>query len=261
MSTFSLIDSHCHLDFINFDKDRDEVLERAKQNGISDIIIPAVSVNNWQKIQALCQQYTQLHPCYGLHPYWIDQHKETDINKLEAFINETPCIAIGECGLDYRPEQANKEKQQYFFEAQLGIAEQKNLPVIIHAVHATEDVIQQIRKHPGLQGMVHSYSGSYEQALQLIQMGFYISLGGAISYPRAKKLQRLASKLPLSSLLIETDAPDQPDASHHNQRNEPAYLIEILNALSQLRTEDKKHISLQTTTNARKLFCIGESSS
>ena len=256
MPNAPLIDAHCHLDFINFDKDRDEVLKRAKQNGINDIIIPAVSVNNWQKIQTLCKQHTHLHPCYGLHPYWVDQHKEADIKKLEAFINENPCIAIGECGLDYRPEQADKEKQQYFFEAQLDIAEQENLPVIIHSVHATEDVIQKLLKHPDLRGMVHSYSGSYEQAQQLIKMGFYISIGGAINHPHAKKLQQLASKLPLTSLLIETDAPDQPDISHHNQRNEPAYLIETLNALTKLRTEEKEKIALQTTANTKKLFHI-----
>jgi len=256
MPTFSLIDSHCHLDFINFDKDRDAVLERAKKNGINNIIIPAVSVNNWQKIQALCNQHPNLHPCYGLHPYWVEQHKEADIKKLEAFINETSCIAIGECGLDYRPEQANKEKQQYFFEAQLNIAQQNNLPIVIHAVNATEEVIKQLRKRPDLRGMIHSYSGSYEQALQLIKMGFYISISGAISYKHAKKLQQLSSKLPLTSLLIETDAPDQPDSTHHRQRNEPAYLTETLDALTKLRSEEKEKIALQTTVNAKTLFRI-----
>ena len=104
--------------------------------------------------------------------------------------------------------------------------------------------------------MVHSYSGSYEQALQLIKMGFYISISGAISYKHAKKLQQLASKLPLTSLLIETDAPDQADISHHQQRNEPAYLTETLNILSKLRIEEKEKIALQTTANAKTLFNI-----
>ena len=249
-----LIDAHCHLDFINFDKDRDVVLQRAKQNGISDIIIPGVSANNWQKIKLLCEQNKELHPCYGLHPYWADQHEKNDIEKLENFINENSCIAIGECGLDYRPEQADKKKQLYFFEAQLNIAEQKNLPVIIHSVRATEDVIQQLRNRPKLNGMVHSYSGSYEQALQLIEMGFYISLGGAITYSRANRLRSITSKLPLTALLIETDAPDQPDASHQHERNEPAYLLEVLNTLSKLRNETKEEISRQTTENTKTLF-------
>ena len=254
MSAPYLIDTHCHLDFANFDRDRDQVIERASQNGISDIIIPGVSTNNWEKIRALCNQNTSLHPCYGLHPYWVNQHNESDLKKLEQFIDNNPCVAIGECGLDYRPEQANKTKQLYFFEAQLDIALNKNIPVVIHSVRATEDVIQQLKKRPKLKGMIHSYSGSLEQALQLIEMGFYISLGGAITYSRANKLRNIASKIPITSLLIETDAPDQPDASHQHERNEPSYLIEVLNVLCKLRNETKNEIMLQTTTNAKTLF-------
>ena len=131
MHVHSLIDAHCHLDFNDFDKDLDDVIQRAKQNGISDIIIPGISVKNWGKIQTLCDKNKNLHPCYGLHPYWAEQHKKSDIKKLEQFINSNSCIGIGECGLDYRPDQADKNKQQYFFEAQLDIAEQIKLPVII----------------------------------------------------------------------------------------------------------------------------------
>ena len=249
-----LIDAHCHLDFINFDNDRDEVLKRAKQNGISDIIIPGISANNWPKINTLCQQNKNLHPCYGLHPYWVDQHKESDLEKLKQYINNNPCVAIGECGLDYRPEQADRKKQQYFFEAQLDIALEKKLPVVIHSVRATEDVIQQLRKRPELKGMVHSYSGSHEQALQLIEMGFYISLGAAITYPHANKTRTTASKIPLTALLIETDAPDQTDVSHQGERNEPAYLVEVLNALCKLRKEARETIAQQSNLNTKLLF-------
>lgn len=249
----TLIDAHCHLDFINFDKDRDEVIQRAAQNGISDIIIPGVSTSNWQKIKALCEQHKNLHPCYGLHPYWVDQHQENDLEKLENFIDNTTCLGIGECGLDFRAEQADK-KAAIFFKAQLDIAERKNLPVIIHSVRATEDVIQQLRKYPTLTGMVHSYSGSYEQALQLIELGFYISFGGAITYEHARKLRKVASKIPLTSLLIETDAPDQPDASHQHERNEPAYLTEVINVLVKLRSESTTKIAHHTISNVKNLF-------
>ena len=256
MPTHSLIDAHCHLDFSDFDKDRNAVIERAKQNGISDIIIPGISANNWPKIKNLCDQNKNLHPCYGLHPYWTDQHEENDLEKLKQYINSNPCIAIGECGLDYRAGQADKNKQQYFFEAQLDIALEKKLPVVIHSVRATEDIIQQIRTRPELRGMVHSYSGSYEQALQLIEMGFYISLGAAITYHRANKLHTIASKIPLTALLIETDAPDQIDASHRGKRNQPAYLVEVLRALSELRTETQENITQQLSINAKSLFNI-----
>ena len=252
----TLIDSHCHLDFIEFDKDRDEVIKRAKLNGINNIIVPGVSANNWQKIQALCKQNKNLHACYGIHPYEVEQHNDADLIKLDQYINSNPCVAIGECGLDYRAEQADKKTQQYFFEAQLDIALKNRLPVVIHSVRATEDVIRQLRKRPDLKGMVHSYSGSYPQALQLIEMGFYISIGGAITYDRANKLRDTASRIPLTSLLIETDAPDQPDISHQHQRNEPSYLIEALKAVSEIRKESEQNIAQQTTENAKKLFRI-----
>lgn len=254
MSNIQLIDAHCHLDFINFDKDRDEVLQRAKHNNISDIIVPGVSANNWPKIQNLCEQNKNLHPCYGLHPYWVDQHEIKDLEKLKTFIDKNYCVAIGECGLDYRAEQADKKKQQYFFQAQLEIAEEKKLPVVIHSVRATEDIIQQLRKYPKLNCMVHSYSGSFEQAQQLIEMGSYLSFGGAISFERAKKSRSVVSKIPLISLLIETDAPDQPDVSHQHERNEPAYLTEVLNSLAELRNETKEEIAQQTTANTKTFF-------
>ncbi|MDH5610838.1 MAG: TatD family hydrolase [Gammaproteobacteria bacterium] len=256
MSKFSLIDSHCHLDFKVFDDDRADVLARARENNITDIIIPGVSTQNWPDIQMLCDRNKNLHPCYGLHPYWANQHNENDLEKLKQQVVTNRCVAIGECGLDYRPEQTDKKIQLHFFETQLDIALENNLPVVIHSVRATEDIIKQLRARPGLRGMVHSYSGSYEQAMQLIETGFLISLGGAITYERAHKLHHLAGQLPLSSLLIETDAPDQPDASHKSERNEPAYLVEIFDVLCKLRKEEKEEIAQQTSLNAKALFNI-----
>ena len=148
MTELSLIDAHCHLDFINFDKDRDEVIQRANLKHINNIIIPGVSTNNGQKISDLCAQHKHLHPCYGLHPYWVDQHNDSDIEKLEQFINDNACVAICECGLDYRQGQTDKQKQLHLFEAQLDIEVEKELPVVIKPVHATEAVIQQPKKRP-----------------------------------------------------------------------------------------------------------------
>lgn len=134
------------------------------------------------------------------------------------------------------------------------IALELELPVVIHSVHATDDVITLLKTRRGLTGMIHSYSGSYEQAMQLIELGFYISFGGAITYDRASKLRKTASKLPLDSLLIETDAPDQPDAAHKGERNEPAYLVKVLECLCELREESREIIAAQTSENAHLLF-------
>lgn len=251
-----LIDCHCHLDFDAFDEDRNEIVARAKNNGITDIIIPAVSSNSWSTIKSICSSTPHIHPCYGLHPYLAGQHTDDDISNLIQWINQNHCVAIGECGLDYRKDQAEKETQMKFFELQLDIAIDTNLPVVIHSVRATEDIIKVVLNKPGLRGMIHSYSGSYEQAISLIEAGFYISLGGTVSYEHAKKVRSVASKIPASSLLLETDAPDQPDAEHTGQRNEPSYLINVLECLSELRDESKKEIAEQTSINARKLFRI-----
>lgn len=143
-----------------------------------------------------------------------------------------------------------------FFEAQLDIALKNNLPVVIHSRKATEQVIQSIKNRPGLKGMIHSYSGSYEQALQLINLGFYLSFGGAITYKRATRLREIASKLPLENMLIETDAPDQPDLKHYQKRNEPAYILSVINSLSSLRNDSIETICDQTSKNCNQLFSL-----
>ena len=251
-----IIDAHCHLDFEAFDADRADVLTRASEAGINKIVIPGVSARNWPRIHDLCNQDNRLHACYGLHPYMTGEHSDSDIDALSQWLNTHESVAIGECGLDYRKGQSPKEQQLHFFEAQLHIALERGLPVVIHSVRATEDVIQTVKKFNGIRGMVHSYSGSYEQALQLIDIGFYISFGGQITYDNATKLRTTASKIPLANILLETDAPDQPDAKHSNQRNEPAYIVNVLDTMVELRDETKEEIANQTTINAKALFKI-----
>jgi TatD DNase family protein len=251
-----MIDSHCHIDFDIFDNDRDNVLQRAKNCGVSDIVLPGVLRKDWSKIQTLSTQHENIHPCYGLHPCFADQHSEDDLAALEEQITSNTCIAVGEIGLDYRNLQPDRELQSRYFEAQLEIADKHKLPVVIHSVYATEEVIQSLKKYPNLEGMIHSYSGSFEQAEQLVKMGFYISMGGAFTYDKALKLRIVAEDIPLESLLIETDSPDQPDADHFDQRNEPAFLANILSCLDMLREESKEQIAEQTAANTRELFGI-----
>ena len=249
-----LIDSHCHLDFEIFDDDRSDVLQRAKDNGISDIIIPGTEKKHWQRITNLCERHAQLHACYGLHPYWANAHDKQDIVQLQKYVDQHQSVAIGECGLDFRPQQADKKTQLYFFEAQLDLAANNQLPIVIHSVNATETVVQSIKKFKNLRGMIHSYSGSSEQARQLIDLDFYISLSGSVTYDNAKKIRKVAKDIPLESLLVETDAPDQPDQTNTNKRNEPAFLINTVKAIALIREETVETVATQTTDNAKKLF-------
>ena len=251
-----LIDSHCHLDFDAFDSDRNAVIEHARNSGISHIVVPGVQRKNWSAIREICENDDRLHACYGLHPYMAAEHDDADLGHLDNWLGMYSCVALGECGLDYRKGQADKQVQMKFFSAQLEMAHAIDKPVVIHSVRATGDVIQAISRYQGLRGMVHSFSGSYEQAMQLADLGFYISFGGAVTYDRAKKLRATAGRLPLETMLLETDAPDQPDAAHHDQRNEPAYLVNVLECISSLRDEPVEQIAAQTTLNARELFQI-----
>ena len=264
MSAPSLIDAHCHLDFDLFDNDRTEVMQRAEENNISDIIIPGTEKIYWDRIRNLCtghsseqsSSWPQLHACYGLHPYWVSENNRRDIESLKVYIDTSNPVAVGECGLDFRPQQADKKTQLHFFETQLNIAADARLPVVIHSVRATETVIQLIKKFKTPGGMIHSFSGSTEQARQLIDLNFYISLGGSVTYDNAKKIRKVAKEIPLTSLLLETDAPDQPDQKNQGKRNEPAYLVNTLEVISELREESAEAIATQTTTNAKTLFNI-----
>ncbi len=256
MLSTPLIDSHCHLDFEIFDDDRSEVLQRAKNSGITDIIIPGTEKKHWHRITTLCEGQPQLHACYGLHPYWANKHSKHDIKQLQQYIDQHHPVAIGECGLDFRPQQADKKTQQYFFEAQLSLAENYQLPVVIHSVNATETVIQTIKKFKNLRGMIHSYSGSSEQARQLVNLNFYISLSGSVTYDNAKKIRDVAKDIPLASLLVETDAPDQPDRENANERNEPAYLINTVKEIAKIRGEVVAVVAEQVTDNAKKLLSL-----
>jgi len=256
MTATFLIDSHCHLDFEVFDDDREQVLQRAQKHRIKDIIIPGTQNIYWPRIKKLCDANKSLHACYGLHPYWAKTHQNKDINNLSDFIDNNKTVAVGECGLDFRKQHADKKTQLYFLHAQLEIANNKKLPVVLHAVNATENIIQIIKTYKNLSGMIHSYSGSSEQARHLIDLNFMISVGGNVTFNNAKKIKQVIKDIPLTSLLIETDSPDQPDQSNLGKRNEPAYLINTVTAIAELRQVSKDTVAEQTTVNAKKLFGI-----
>ena len=251
-----LVDSHCHLDASEFDVDREAVIERARAAGVQMQVVPAVTAASWPKLREVCQQATGLYPAYGLHPMFLDQHRPEHLPQLREWIEqERPC-AIGECGLDFFVESLDAEAQQEYFLGQLKLAHEFDLPVIVHARRAVDAVIAAIRRIGGLRGVVHSFSGSPEQAAQLHKLGFLLGLGGPLTYERAQRLQRLVRTMPLEQLLLETDAPDQPDAGIRGQRNEPARLAVIARHIAALRGMDIEDVARATTDNARRLFSL-----
>lgn len=249
-----LVDSHCHLDAGEFDRDRDAVVARARAAGVRAQIVPAVDAAGWPKLRDICARGEGLHAAYGLHPMFLDAHRDEHLGQLREWIEREKPVAVGECGLDYFVEGLDHERQQFFFDGQLQLAREFDLPVIVHARRAVDAVIAAIRRTGSLRGVVHSFSGSEEQARQLWREGFMVGLGGPVTYDRAQRLRRLVASMPLEHLLLETDSPDQPDAGIRGQRNEPERLAEVLRIVAELRGESEDHIASTTTANARRLF-------
>ncbi|MDQ1092884.1 TatD DNase family protein [Xanthomonas sacchari] len=253
-----LIDSHCHLDAEEFDPDRTAVIARAQAAGVQAQVVPAVTAASWPKLRAVCAAAPGLYPAYGLHPLFLAEHRPAHLQTLEEWIErERPC-AIGECGLDFFVEGLDAAEQQRYFVGQLQLARHFDLPVIVHARRAVDAVILAIRQVGRVRGVVHSFAGSAEQAAQLRSLDFLVGLGGPVTYARAQRLRRLAAALPLQQLLLETDAPDQPDAAIRGQRNEPARLRTVLDTIATLRDASPASIAAQTTANARRLFGLPE---
>ncbi len=249
-----LIDSHIHLDDTRFDSDRDEVINRARQAGVVAQIIPGVTASGWHKINHISAAHHDIFYAYGLHPMFMSEHKREDIEQLKIRLAKDNPVAVGECGLDFFVARPDKNGQREYFQAQIEIARDADLPLIIHARKAMDEVTSMLAKSGYHKGVVHSFSGSEQQAKRLIDLGYLISLGGPVTHERAKRLHKILISLPLDTLLLETDAPDQPGADHRGERNEPAFITEVLSTFNRLRGETAEHIAEVTTQNALNLF-------
>lgn len=252
-----LIDSHCHLDAAAFDSDRPAVIARARDAGVGAQIIPAVEAAGWPALRALCLAEAGLYPAYGLHPLYLAAHHAGHLALLAQWIERERPVAVGECGLDFFVDGLDPDSQRRYFRDQLALARDAGLPVIVHARRAVDEVIATVRRIGGLRGVVHSYSGSEEQARQLWDLGFCLGFGGPITYERAARLRGILARMPAEFLLLETDAPDQPLASHRGERNEPARLPAVLAVAAALRGDDPAQLAQVTTANARRLFGLG----
>ena len=249
-----LYDSHCHLDAAEFDADRPAVLARARDAGVARQLVPAVDRASWDAIRTLCAAEPGLRPAYGLHPMFLGRHQPGHLDELRDWLESERPAAVGECGLDFFVDGLDPDKQRLYFRRQLELARDFDLPVVLHARRAVEEVIATLREVGGQRGVVHSWSGSEEQARQLFELGFCLGIGGPVTYDRAKRLRRTVASMPLDCLLLETDAPDQPDAGWRGQRNEPARLRQVLDVVAQLRGQPAAAIAEATSANALRLF-------
>ncbi len=249
-----LIDSHSHIDTEAFDLDRAAAINRARSAGVCEQIVPAIARAGWDKLRDVCSTFEGLHASYGLHPMFLDRHQPSHLDELAELLDREKPLAVGECGLDFHIEGLDQDAQYRYFNAQLELALDRDLPVIVHARKAFDQVAACFRKFDGVRGVVHSFSGSLQQAEVFWKLGFLIGIGGPVTYPRAKRLRRIVAGMPIERLLLETDSPDQPLHGHQGQRNEPSRLVDIVSTVAELRDESAEHIAQATTRNARRLF-------
>ena len=257
-NTAEIIDTHCHLDIDEFNPDRDEVLQNARHAGVIAQIIPAIDASGWGKLLELCGVHQDLYPALGLHPVFLEHHTQADLETLAAAIATARPVAIGEIGLDFAIKSLDRDKQRQLFEAQLVIAKNARLPVIIHARKSHDEVIKLLRKHHISGGSIHAFSGSLQQGMHYYEMGFKLGFGGMLTFERSRKLRQLAHELPAEALLLETDSPDMTVASHRGERNSPQYLPQVLAALAVARDESVEDVAHYTTNNARAIFHLEE---
>jgi len=252
----SLIDSHCHLDDDRFDADRDAVVERARQQGIRQIVLPATTANRWSKVKQIAESYSDVYAAYGLHPMFVEQHRAQHLHELDEWLDREKPVAVGECGLDFFQSRVDEKWQVQLFSEQLHMSKNHGLPVIVHVRKAMDQVISLLRKNQPLSGVIHSFAGSLQQAQQLVDLNFKLGIAATVDFKRAKKLRDVVARIDEKALLLESDAPDQPGKNHRGELNEPAFIVEHFRTMAALRNTGENHLRQVLVANTQALFKI-----
>ena len=251
-----MIDSHCHLDLPEFEPDWQDVLNSAVSKGVERILIPGTTVSGWQRQQNMAADNAQLDVAFGLHPYFFPDEPENALAALREQLQTTTIkpVAIGEIGIDGAIDTPI-EAQQALFEAQLVVASEQSLPVILHHRRSHHLLLESIKRSRFTQGgVIHAFSGSEQVARQYIDVRFKLGIGGTITYSRAQKTRQTVANIPLQHLLLETDAPDMPMSGRQGARNEPQFIGEVVAALADLHGITPEAVIEQTTANYFALF-------
>lgn len=250
-----MIDTHIHLNDITPPERLFELLQRARARGVDTWIVPATTVASFPAIMAISQDNPNCYPALGLHPWFLPETVDLAIAQLKRAIECYSPVAVGECGLDFSRE--DHQKQIALFEAQVELSMTYQLPLIIHSFKAVDAVLQILRRYPGASAVFHGINCSLQQLEQILGLGFYVGFGGAVTYPRAKRLQKLLQATPLDRLLLETDAPFQSGA--YRQRGEmhlPEDLVPIAHFIAQQKSLEVGELAKITTQNAIHLFSL-----
>lgn len=258
-----LFDTHCHLDAAEFDHDREQVIARAQAAGVKAIVIPAVEVANFDRVRLLAHSFAQGFYALGIHPMYVERAAPEALVQLrEALLQhraDSKLIAVGEIGLDFFiPEISSGEpraKQELFYEAQLKLALEFDLPVLLHVRRSQDTLLKYLRRHRVRGGIAHAFNGSMQQAQQFVELGFALGIGGAMTFDRALQIRRLAAELELGALVLETDAPDiSPAWLVKGARNEPHEVLQIAQALARLRGCSVEEVMKVTAHAAQRVL-------
>lgn len=277
-----IIDTHCHLDLKEFDLDREAVVKNAAAAGVEKMISVGVDLKSSQRAVELSQKYPEVYAAVGIQPEEVRQYFEEspdpqflnprklkiDVRtELEKLALNKKVVAIGECGLDYHYLKKrsssqedlflNQEKQKDIFRRQLGTAVLLDLPVIIHNREADEDLVNEILRYKNtgrLRGVFHCFTASLEFAQQVLDLGFYLSFTGIITYPNSTALRKVVEEIPLEKIMVETDSPFLSPQAHRGQRNQPAFVTEVVKTIAQIKNISVEEVSQTTSDNARRLF-------
>ena len=254
-----LIDTHTHLDFPDFDEDRQALLAESRALGVRRIVVLGVYQANWQRVWDLVLSDPDLHAAFGLHPVYLEDHRPDDLHELGDWLTRLAghrqLCAVGEIGLDYFIETLDRQRQQALFDAQLQMAADFNLPALIHVRRSHAAVIATLKRFKLKRaGIIHAFAGSKEEAREYIKLGFKLGLGGAATWPQALRMHRVLAELPLESVVLETDSPDMAPAMFPGQRNSPAHLPAICAALAEIMAISPEQLATASTNNACELF-------
>jgi len=252
-----LIDSHCHLNYEGLVDRQEEVLDNARQRGVQGFLNISTRQREWGDIIAVAERHSDVWASVGVHPHEADAHPDLGAVALVEGTRHPRVVAIGECGLDYYYDKSDRHAQRERFEAHIEAARETGLPLIVHTRDAEEDtaeILDRAVKEKGVRGVLHCFTGSAELARKALDLGFFISLSGIVTFKNARDLQETARWLPADQMLVETDSPFLAPVPHRGQKCEPAFVADTASFVAELRGEEPESLGEATTANFFKLF-------
>ncbi|HCC06537.1 MAG TPA: hydrolase TatD [Clostridiales bacterium] len=253
-----IFDTHAHYDDGRYNEDRDQLLGNLKDSGVELVVNCGVDIKSSTRSIKLAEKYNFIYASVGVHPHDVKSLKDEDIQVLKELAYNKRVVAIGEIGLDYYYEHSERELQKVWFDTQMKLARELNLPVIIHSRDASEETFEIIKQnnYQGLKGVIHAYSQSLEMAYEYINMGFYIGIGGVITFKNAKKLVEVVSNISIDNIVLETDCPYMTPEPNRGKRNDSTNLKYVVSKISNIKGISEEEVIKITTDNGKKLFSI-----